>query len=147
MRNKISLRVKKTAAFVAAMALIFTTGFASVKASDDNVQFNNFKLKAHYANSYTASRYRQTTNTKNNWKVNLAYSSEGNNSIATFWLAKANSNHTRVSATYDIHQGTGAHYYNAWSGASKTNVCLGAENNNDSAKEYTISGYWDEETN
>ena len=98
MKNKISLRIKKTAAFVVAMAVIFTTGFASVKASDDNISYS-FKLKAHYANSYSSARYRQTTNTNNKWKVNHAYSSEGRNTIATFWLAKDNSSYTRVSDT------------------------------------------------
>ena len=44
-------------------------------------------------------------------------------------------------------QGTGAHYYKAKSKASKTDVRLGAENNNDSPNTYAISGYWDEETN
>ncbi|MCI9489287.1 MAG: DUF2712 domain-containing protein, partial [Dorea sp.] len=37
--------------------------------------------------------------------------------------------------------------YKAKSKASKTDVRLGAENNNDSPNTYAISGYWDEETN
>ncbi len=145
MRKKAELKIKKAAAFMAAIAFVLTTGFASINASDDNISYS-FKLKANYANSYTKSRYHQTSNTKNKWKINHAYSSEGRNTIATFWLAKSNSSHTRVSNTHDVHQGTGPHYYNAWSGASKTDVCLGAENNNGTSKEYSISGYWDEET-
>ena len=130
MRKKAELKIKKAAAFMAAIAFVLTTGFASINASDDNISYS-FKLKANYANSYTKSRYRQTSNTKNKWKINHAYSSEGRNTIAHFgWQ----------------NQGTGPHYYNAWSGASKTDVCLGAENNNGTSKEYSISGYWDEET-
>lgn len=30
--------------------------------------------------------------------------------------------------------------------ASQRDVCLGAENNNNSSSTYTVSGYWDEET-
>jgi hypothetical protein len=146
MRKDLVVKAKKAGALIATLALVVTSGISTVKASNDNIQFN-FNLKAHYANTYSPSRYRQTTNTNNKWKVNLAYSSEGANSIATFWLAKADTNHTRVSGTYDVHQGSGNHYYNAWAGASQTSVCLGAENNNDSANEYKISGYWDEETN
>lgn len=61
-------------------------------------------------------------------------------------LAAYNSNHDKVSATHDVTQGTGDHYYSAYSSASQRDVCLGAENNNNSLRTYTVSGYWDEET-
>lgn len=47
---------------------------------------------------------------------------------------------------HDIKEGTGDHYYSAFSSASQRDVCLGAENNNNSSSTYTVSGYWDEET-
>ncbi|MBE2912985.1 DUF2712 domain-containing protein [Anoxybacillus flavithermus] len=112
-------------------------------ATDDNIGFS-FELKPNYGNSYSESRYRQTTDPNNKWKVNLTYSSEGVGSIATFWLDKSG---TRVSDTHDVKQGSGAHYYSAFSTANQSNVRLGAENNNYSPDSYVISGYWDEETN
>nr|WP_241735415.1 DUF2712 domain-containing protein [Anoxybacillus flavithermus] len=45
-------------------------------ATDDNIGFS-FELKPNYGNSYSESRYRQTTDPNNKWKVNLTYSSEG----------------------------------------------------------------------
>ncbi|MEK4381414.1 DUF2712 domain-containing protein [Aeribacillus sp. FSL K6-2848] len=111
-------------------------------ARNDNVSFH-FTLKPKYKNSYSAERYRETSNPKNKWKVNLAYSSEGKGTIATFWLDKSG---TRVSNIYDVKQGSGAHYYTAYSTANKSYVRLGAENNNYSTNNYTIAGYWDEET-
>ena len=113
---------------------------------DNNYEYA-FKLKANYANSYSSARYRQTQNTANKWKVNLKNSTEGAGTKATFWLAKDNDSYTRVSATHDVKQGSGAHYYNAYEKASQTDVRLAAENNNDSPNTYQISGVWDEETN
>lgn len=127
----------------AIMGLGILTASNFTYASNDNIGFS-YTLKPHYANNYSAERYRQTTNPSNPWKVNLTYSSEGAGTIATFWLDKAG---TRVSDVHDVKQGSGAHYYSAFSTANKSNVRLGAENNNDSPNSYTISGYWDEETN
>lgn len=112
-------------------------------ASDDNIGYS-FKLQPHYENSYSGSEYRQTSDSNNKWKVDLAYSSEGTGTIATFWLDKSG---TRVSDVHNVAQGSGAHYYSAFSTANQSNVRLGAENNNDSPSSYAISGYWDEETN
>ena len=106
----------------------------------------SLKIKANYANTYSDEEYRQTTNTQNKWKVNMTYSEEGKGTITTYWLAAYNSNHDRVSATHDIKEGTGDYYYSAFSSASQRDVCLGAENNNNSSSTYTVSGYWDEET-
>lgn len=124
--------------------LIILTMTLTVKASNDNYSFS-FSLKPHYANAYSGDRYRQTTNVNNKWKVNLQKSAEGSNSKATFWLSQAN--HKQASGTHQVQCGSGAHYYVAWSNASSRDVCLSAENNNDSANSYKISGKWDEETN
>lgn len=140
------LKKGKVAVLFAAAAVVVSTACVDVSASNDAVAFTNYRLKAGYANTYTTSRYRQTTNPNNKWKVNLAYSTEGKGSIATFWLAKANSAHTLVSGTHNVAQGSGNHYFAATSGASRSNVCLGMENNNYTPHEYKVSGYWDEET-
>ncbi|MBC1936427.1 DUF2712 domain-containing protein [Listeria grandensis] len=120
-----------------------------VSASNDNIKFN-FTIKTYHANSVSGEKYRQTTNTKNNWKVNFSYSGEGAGTVTTFWLDKkmpwyAELNHQVVSGTYNVKQGTTI-YKPAYSSASQQNVRLGAENNNYSARSYTASGYWDEET-
>ncbi|MFQ7310803.1 DUF2712 domain-containing protein [Sellimonas sp.] len=76
----------------------------------------------------------------------MTYSSEGKGTIATYWLALFNSSHTLASGTHNVTQGSGAHYYSAKSNASKSNVCLAVENNNNTTNTYTVAGYWDEET-
>ena len=139
--KKIGKKTLKTLALsmVAIGAISTTTTFAS----DDNIDYS-FSIKSYYDNSYSAERYRQTSNKDNKWKVDLQYSSEGNGTITTFWLDKSG---TRVSESHNVTQGTGAHYYSAYSTANQSNVRLGAENNNYSANTYTVSGKWDEETN
>ncbi|RLQ94882.1 DUF2712 domain-containing protein [Falsibacillus albus] len=126
---------------VMGLGILATANFAH--ASNDNVPYS-FTLKPNYANSYTTSRYRQTSNTSNKFKVNLAYSSEGSGTYATFWLDKSG---TRVSDVHDVKQGSGNHYYTPFSTANQSYVRLGAENNNYSASSYSVSGYWDEEIN
>ena len=138
-------KVKKIAPIlVLSLIFVLSTG-VSANASDDNIPFN-FRIKAGYQNTYTDSRYRQTSITSNPWKVDLVYSAEGAGTYTTFWLSLFNSDHTCVSGTHDVKAGSGAHYYSAYSGASLQNVCMGAENNNYSGSTYIVSGYWDEET-
>ena len=139
------LRNYKSMVIAAAMAILFLANVGIAYASDDDNGYS-FTIKAHHGNTYSDGRYRQTTNTSNPWKVNMTYSSEGAGTIMTYWLAKFNSSHDVVSGTHDVKQGTGAHYFTAYSGANQTKVCLAAENNNDLPNSYTVSGYWDEET-
>ena len=129
-------------AVIAATLFAFMAMTGSVFAVENDYGFS-FKLKSGYANSYSAKRYRQTTNENNKWKVDMQYNSEGKGCKATYWLAKNNDARTVVSNTHTIKQGSGAHYYKETAGASKTYVRLAAENNNDAA--CTVSGYWDEE--
>ncbi len=145
MKKIISMK-KRGLAMVTAMVSIFViNATAPVYAANDDIGYS-FKIKANYKNSYSSSRYRQTKNTDNKWKVNMTYSGEGTGTVTTYWLSKNDVSHTRVSGTHDVKQGSGAHYYKAYKGASETRVRLSAENNNDSSKTYTVSGYWDEET-
>ncbi len=140
--KKLSKKMTKWSAIgVMGVGLFASAGIAS--ASNDNIGYS-FAIKANYGNSYSAQRYRQTSDTSNQWKVNLNYSGEGTGTITTFWLDKAG---TPVSNTHGVAQGSGAHYYNAISSANESYVRLGAENNNLSANTYTASGYWDEEIN
>ena len=139
------MNIKKTVTAALAICMIATPMIA--KASDDNIGFS-FQLKPHFANSTTTARYRQTSDVDNKWKVNMVNSTEGRGTIATFWLATKSDGTDIVSdTTHDVAQGSGAHYYKAKHTASKTDVRLAAENNNDSPNTYNISGYWDEETN
>lgn len=104
----------------------------------------NFKIGSYYSNGYSGENYRQTTNIHNPWKVNLAYSGEGQGAYTTFWLDRKG--YGRVSEAHDIKQGSGNHYYDAYSTANASWVRLGAENNNYNGDTYTVTGYWDEET-
>ncbi len=114
-------------------------------ASDDNIPYR-FHLQTGGANSYLSSsesRYRQTTNTSNPWKVNMTNIRDDSDGKATYWIAR-NADHIQVSDAHNVHAGTGAHYYNARSSANQTNVVLAADNNNNVAAD--VWGYWDEET-
>ncbi|MBP1564747.1 MAG: DUF2712 domain-containing protein [Oscillospiraceae bacterium] len=64
----------------------------------------------------------------------------------TYWLTKSSDKAT-ASDFHDVKQGSGAKYYKALKNASETYVVLAAENNNYDASSYSVSGYWDEETN
>lgn len=114
-------------------------------AKENNYPYS-FRLKAGNGNSYSAAKYRQTTDRNNKWKVNMTFSEEGKGTIATYWLALDDKNKTFASDTHDIKQGSGDHYYKALGIAGKKNVRLGAENNNYSSRSYLVAGYWDEET-
>lgn len=133
--------MKKAAITSVACLLMFTMAIP-VFATNDNYSYK-FELKTGYANSYTGTKYRQTSNVENPWKVNMKKNTEGKGCIATYWLS--NNDKERVSAVHNVKQGSGDHYYNAWKAANKTYVRLSAENNNNAA--CTVSGYWDEETN
>lgn len=136
---------KKRIRNLALASIIGVTGIlttAPAFASNDNHPYS-FTIKSEYGNGYSPERYRQTTNVNNKWKVNLQSSGEGNGTISLFWLDK---NYSVVSDFYEVKQGSGAHYYPADHTASKSDVGLGAENNNYSTNSYTVSGVWDEET-
>ncbi len=135
---------KKIAVLGAMTAVVVSTFAFSASASDDNKGFYQI-LYGNYANSYTGTEYRQTKSSNNPWKVNLAYNSEGDGTIATFWIAKED--YTRVSGTHQIKQGSGDHYFkDIKSAGNQTDVRLGVENNNDTLQSNYASGTWDEET-
>lgn len=142
MKRKIKNRTGMICIVIILVGLMVAPSFAA----DNNISYK-FKIKANNQNSYSYDEFRQTYNMENKWKIDLRYSGEGDGTISTFWLAKS-SNFQRVSGVFNVKEGSGAHYYRASSLASNhTYVSFGAENNNTTTKTYTISGYWDEETN
>lgn len=137
--------IKRKVMIIFAMAMIIAMNTMTVFASNDNYGYS-YTVKAEHGNTYTqVSRYRQTTNTKNQWKVDMTYSGEGKGTVTTYWLALFDT-HAIASGTHNVTQGSGAKYFDATSVASQRNVCLGFENNNYTTSTYVVSGYWDEET-
>ena len=61
---------KRKLAIIMIMAMLVAMNTITAFASDDNHGYA-FNIKANYANTYSDSRYRQTTNTGNQWKVNM----------------------------------------------------------------------------
>lgn len=112
-------------------------------ASNDKYGYS-FTIKANQGNSSTSSRYRETTNPKNSWKVAMTNSGEGTFSITTYWLE--NNSGTNVSKSINVVADGSNYYTSAYDNASKTNVRLTAQNNNYTNQSYGVSGYWDEET-
>lgn len=90
------------------------------------------------------SRYRETVNTNNRWKVEMQHIFNDKDGVATYWIAR-NADHKQVSGAHDVHAGTGPHRYTAYSSASQTRVVLAADNNNDVPAD--VDGLWDEEVN
>lgn len=116
-------------------------------AGDDDIAWE-FTIYANHTNSYSYSRYRQTSSVANPWKVKLETSGEGKGTITTFWLAKQIEPYywQAVSVTRNVKQGAAATTSGAHKGANKSHVSLGAENNNYSSNSYWATGIWDEET-
>lgn len=142
--------MKKGKAFLVSLmilcCLVASFSLTSFAAYDNNISYS-LEMKANLARSYTSSEYRGTTNPNNSWKVNMTHNAEGTGTIAIYFLASSNIiTRMQYSDAYSVIQGSGAHYYPAYLEASEQNVALGCKNNNDVAKTYTVSGFWDEET-
>jgi len=139
--------MKKLSSIVIALVVMSTISVGSLAAYayfDNNFDYK-FTIKASQAVSkYSEKEYRNTYNNNNAWKVNLRSSGEGSNTVTKFRLCLADN--SGVSSWHNVTQGSGAHYYAAWDGADHTYVYLQGENNNNTTKTYTVSGYWDEET-
>lgn len=126
------------------VATISATGLVAYAYSDNNISYS-FTIKAsQVASKYSEREYRNTYDNSNAWKVNLRSSGEGAKAATYFRLCLKDD--SGVSNWKLVAQGSGAHYYSAWDGADHTYVYLQGKNNNNSAKTYTVSGYWDEET-
>lgn len=116
----------------------------TVAAGNDNFGFW-FRIYGYQQNSGTGGRYRQTTNYKNNWKVNLTKSNEGPHTKTTFWLEKEGGANISRSVTKTAGNGQSLRRVKS-SFKGKQTVMLTAQNNNINGDEYNITGLWDEET-
>ena len=145
--------MKKGKARVIALGTILACsiglGTLSVEAGNENSGYS-FTIKKEQANTSTGTEYRQTTTERNTWKVRMYKSTEGTNTVTTYWLEKSNG--TNVSPSVKVTAGSGGlnsgrnHYVKGNAGANAANVRLTAENNNVSSSSYSVNGYWDEET-
>ncbi|OEG13160.1 hypothetical protein BCR25_05205 [Enterococcus termitis] len=128
------------------MLVVVSLGF-TVKAyaayKTNYVDFS-FTIKPKQQNTYTGTRYRQTTNRERAWMVRLRSSGEGWMTYTRFWLEKSNGEN--VSKGFNAQSGGATLYNSAYSSASKQNVRLTAENNNYNSASYPCYGTWDEET-
>lgn len=134
--------IKATMLFMLLIGSAVLPAFAA--STNDNISYS-FTIGASQKNGYSGPRDRTTTNTRNSWKVNMTYDSEGAGTKATYWLARA-SDKAMASGSHTITVGSGNHYYPATNTASNKSVVLAGENNNYTPNRYTVAGYWDEET-
>ncbi|AUI79007.1 DUF2712 domain-containing protein [Lactiplantibacillus pentosus] len=139
-----ALKLKAVAICLLSIVTFGAVGANTALASNDNWGFH-FSIQPHQANTRSGARYRQTTNVNNKWKVNMQSSGEGARTVTTYWLENAGG--TNVSPSMNVKQGNGSYYSSAYSNASKKNVYLTAQNNNYNGSRYSVSGFWDEETN
>lgn len=133
-------RVRGTLIALLAFGVMFVGD--NVSAEDKAVGYN-FTVGYNQNPGVSSSRYRETTNNHNCWKANMTYSSEGQNTVMNFWLAKNTSNASDMSS---LRVAGKTKYKYAYDNAARTNVNLKAVNNSYVPRSYTVSGYWDEET-
>lgn len=139
------MKKKNTLKFVICGILGISIFFPSTISLAGDEQYGySFTIKANQANSRTEARYRETTNRKNSWKVNMTNSGEGIGTITTYWLEIPSG--TNVSRSINVVAKGGNYYTAAYDNASKTDVHLTAQNNNYNNESYGVSGFWDEET-
>mgnify|MGYP000322085300 CR=1 FL=1 len=139
-KEKIMLSKRRLATIILAMMTILAT-VIPVFAGEDAIGYS-FNLKSGYGKSYSAGRYRETTDPLNQWKVRMTYHSRGTDKKATFWLARTGDKAV-VSGKDTIGVSNINRYYIAYAGAAKATVSLGCENGANTTA--TVSGYWDEE--
>ena len=117
--------------------------YASSKYEDDYTY--KFQIGSYAGNGRVAEgNYRQTTNTKNAWKVQLTKSGEKDDDYSRFWLERYDGGN--VSGAINVKKGAAAVYKAAYTSASQCTVYLTGENNNFNAQTYSVEGIWDEET-
>ncbi len=124
-------------------ALSSTVAFAS---TDENISYL-FTVKNYLGISRDSNpQWRSTSDNNNAWKVNFKTSEEPGNSTMTKFSLGLEEEDNLASNWYGVVVGTGAHYYAANNDGDFATVYLQAQNNNNNANSYVISGYWDEET-
>lgn len=116
---------------------------ASAYGSDNNVPYS-YTAPANKGIVYGSAEYRGNSGTSVPWKVNFTFSAEGTGTCMYYYLSGPWWSHQ--SNTYLVKQGSGNKYYHAHDTAKNMDIALAAYNNNNTNKNYVISGYWDEET-
>ncbi|WP_347940679.1 DUF2712 domain-containing protein [Peribacillus simplex] len=86
------------------LACSIGVGTLSVEAGNENNKYS-FTIQKDQKNSYTGTEYRQTTTERNTWKVRMCKSTEGTNTVTTYWLEKSNG--TNVSPSVKVTAGSG----------------------------------------
>lgn len=132
-----------TTGVIALSALGFS---ASAYGSDNNIGYS-YSVPGGQNWGFSDAEYRGASDTSVPWKVNFTYSSEGAGTCMQYFLAGTEwFSPSKLSDYKLVKQGSGAKYYRAYDSAYKRDVRLGARNNNNVSNSYTVSGYWDEET-
>ena len=122
-------------------------GFSSYAYGGDNNIGYSFSVPGGQNWAFSNAKYRGPSGTSVPWKVNFTYSSEGVGTYMQYFLAGTEwISLSKLSDYKMVKQGSGVKYYHAYDSAYNRNVRLGARNNNNVSKSYTVSGYWDEET-
>lgn len=137
---------KKVLGLMSCLLVIISMGFTAkaYAAYQTNYIDFSFTIKPKQKNSYTETRYRQTTDRDRAWFTQLTSSGEGWMTYTRFWLEKSNGEN--VSKAYNVQAGGAKSFNSAYSSASKQRVRLTAENNNYNNASYPCYGKWDEET-
>jgi len=125
---------------VALLGTIVLPNFANAGNDNHGYYFEIRPLSAD--NSNGDAYYRQTTNSRNTWKVNFKGSTEGAGTVTNYWIRSSKG---VASSKVAAKQGN-VYYTIANSNAAQSNITLVGENNNYTANGYAVSGTWDEET-
>lgn len=145
-----SKMIKQLVALMTVLIALVTVVTPMVSlAGEDRVPFNFVVSINGNPSHYTISRYRQTTNTRNTWKVQMDYSDEAKSvrSVTKFYLGVKHSPYNEQgSQMVKVILREGAYYTPAYTNASKKDVFLYARDDTTTNKNYTVTGYWDEET-
>lgn len=129
------------AGLIGVSALAFS---ASAYGSDNDIPYS-FNVPANQGWGYSKPEERGNSGSEVPWKVEFTYSSEGRSTYMYYFLREdfwAN----QLSDYKRVLQGSEIKYFQAYGIAANKKVGLGAMNNNDVDKNYTVAGYWDEET-
>lgn len=131
-------------------ALNYQTAFAADGIGVSNqLETFSFTIQDYYGNGQEGdARYRDTYGNDDQWKIKMTSSNEppiSTNTISKFWLKTPMG--ANVSPSVLVLEGTSSYYYKtAEDDADHTWVLLTGENNNFNGNEYTVKGYWAEET-
>lgn len=139
------MKKNKIIAVILSVCCVLSVVFTIPVFAEENDYPFSFDMKQNCKKSYSSDSYERITKyTDNPWKVNMTYNAEGSDAKATYFIATSVV-HTQCSDSHTIKAGSGNHYYKAYETATDKYIKLGVKNNNDVAKKYTVSGYWDEE--